>query len=502
MDPILEMKHISKTFHGVHALDDVEFSCAQGEVHALVGENGAGKSTLLRILSGQIQADTGEIRLNGAPVNFKSPKDAQNQGIAIVNQELKLLPELTVAENVFLNREPRNFARVINKRKMLEDTRKMAAEYEIEIDPTDLVGNLPIAKQQMVEILKSLSMNPDIFILDEPTSSLAKNEVEKLFKIIKKLAEDKKSIVFISHRMEELFEICDSATVLKDGKLVQSMRLDTIHQDELVNLMVGRPLVSLFPPKAESISDEKILEVKNIGLKGVLSDISFDVHRGQVVGVAGLQGHGQTELLNCIAGILTKDNGHIYINSKEVTVKNAIQGIKAGIALIPEDRKTEGLFLSLSVRENLTAASLRQRSRTGLVQNKKESEFINKYIKELSIKTANPETAVGNLSGGNQQKVVLGKELGINPCVLLFNEPTRGIDVGTKSEFYKLIRDLASEGIAVVMYSSDLIELCGMSDKVIVMYEGKISGCFNKDEMSESNLMQAAVGMNSAGGQV
>lgn len=501
MDPILEMNHISKSFHGVHALDDVGLSCRKGEVHALVGENGAGKSTLLKILSGQIRADAGEIRLNGAAVNFRNPKDAQDRGIAIVNQELKLLPELTVAENIFLNREPRNFAKIIDKKKMLEDTAKMAAEYRIDVDPTDLVGDLPIAKQQMIEILKSLSMNPEIIILDEPTSSLARSEVEKLFQIIRDLVKEEKSILFISHRMEELFEICDSATILKDGKLVRSLKLKDTTQDELVSLMVGRPLVSLFPPKMEQVPGEKILEVRDLSVKGILSDISFDVLRGQVVGIAGLQGQGQTELLNCLAGILPKDGGHVTINAREVSAKNAMQGIRAGIALIPEDRKTQGLFLSLSVRENLAAASLPLRQKAGLVQKKRESDFVRNYIDQLSIKAENPEMTVGNLSGGNQQKVVLGKGLGINPRVLLFNEPTRGIDVGTKSEFYKLIRGLASQGIAVVMYSSDLIELCGMSDKVIVLYEGRLSGCFTKDELNENTLMQAAVGMSSAGGQ-
>lgn len=494
-NPILEMKNISKSFGGVKALQDVSFSCRSGEVHILVGENGAGKSTILKILSGLYKADSGTILLKDKPVNFKNPQDAQNAGIAMVYQELTLLPELTVAQNIFLNNEPLTPMKLIDKDMMRRETERMALEYNIDLNPDDLVGELPIARQQMVEILKILVRNPEIIILDEPTSALAREEVNKLYDIIETLIGKGKTIIFISHRLEEIFQIGDRATVLKDGRFVATVNMSEINQEELVKLMVGRPLLSFFPPKADKISEEKIFEVVELNLANKLHNISFCVRKGEVVGIAGLQGHGQTELLNSLAGIIPLDSGRVYINSKEVSVKNPIAAIEAGIALIPEDRKTQGLLLSLSVRENLSAASLRLRSVLGFIKRKAETAYVNDSIKRLSIKTPGPEQRVGNLSGGNQQKVVLGKGLSIKPKVLLFNEPTRGIDVETKQEFYKLIRSMAREGIAVIMYSSDLMELVGMSDKVLAIYEGRIKAEIHGDKICEESIMMSAVGM-------
>ena len=498
---ILEMNHISKSYGGVHALRDVSFSCKEGSVHALVGENGAGKSTLFKILSGELKADSGSILLNGESAYFKGPKDAQKLGIAMVHQELKLLPNMTVAQNIFLNSEPRGFLNLIKEKVYYKETAEMAQMFDIQINPDDLVGDLSIAKQQMVEILKLLSKNPEIIILDEPTSSLAKEEVEKLYSIIRKLTEAGKTVIFTSHRLEEIFRICDEATVFKDGKFIKCVPVDEIDQDELVRLMVGRPLLSMFPPKAPAessngkVSGGKVFELIGLCAGQKLQNISFDVKKGEVLGIAGLQGHGQTELLNCIAGILAKDSGVIKIRGDEITIHNPAQAIKHGIALVPEDRKTQGLCLTLSLRENISASSVKARSRFGFIRKKAETGFVKEFIDSLSIKARNAEVGVGTLSGGNQQKVVLGKGLGIKPRVLLFNEPTRGVDVETKAEFYRLIRELSKEGIAVIMYSSDLVELCGMSDKVVVMYEGKISATIEADDIGEENIMRAASGI-------
>ena len=491
---ILEMTHISRSFGGVQALRDVNFSCKKGSVHALVGENGAGKSTLLKILSGELKADSGSIVIDGKPVHFKGPRDAQKLGIAMVHQELKQLPEMTVAQNIFLNNEPRGFLHLINEKAYNLKTAEMARQYDIQINPDDLVGDLPIAQQQMVEILKLLSKDPEIVILDEPTSSLAKEEVEKLYSIIKKMTEAGKTVIFISHRLEEIFRICDEATVFKDGNFIKTVAINEIDQDELVRLMVGRPLLSMFPPKAKEPGGE-IFSVENLCIQGRLKNISFNVRKGEVLGIAGLQGHGQTQLLNCIAGILPVEKGRIRIGGREISVPNPIQAIKQGIALVPEDRKTQGLCLSLSLRENIAVSSMKARSRFGFIKKRLEAGFVKGFIDRLSIKARNAEVDAGTLSGGNQQKVVLGKGLGIQPRLLLFNEPTRGVDVETKAEFYKLIRQLSGEGIAVIMYSSDLVELCGMSDKVAVMYEGEISAVIESADINEENIMRAASGI-------
>ena len=499
---VLEMKNISKSFPGVKALKDVNFSCKKGSVHALVGENGAGKSTLLKILSGELEADSGSIFIDGKSVHFKNPRDAQKLGIAMVHQELKLLPELSIGQNMFLNNEPRNFLRFIDKKKIYDDTKKMMDEYDMHLDPDDLVKDLSIAQKQMVEILKLLSASPEIIILDEPTSSLAQEEVEKLYSIIRRLTKGGKTVIFISHRLEEIFHICSEATVFKDGNFVKDVNIAEIDQDELIRLMVGRPLISLFPPKAKDVSSNANFEVSNLSLAGKLKDISFSIKKNEVLGIAGLEGHGQTELLNCIAGVDARDSGKIFIQSKEVFAHSPIQAINEGIVLVPEDRKTQGLFLPLSVRENLAASSLNLRSILGFMRKNKEIDFAKEFIKKLSIKAYNSDIQVGTLSGGNQQKVVLGKGLAVNPKVLLFNEPTRGIDVETKAEFYKLIRGLSSEGLTVILYSSDLVELCGISDKVVVMYEGKVSAIIESKDISEENIMRAATGIKDTGGLI
>ncbi|NMA01379.1 MAG: sugar ABC transporter ATP-binding protein [Clostridia bacterium] len=495
MKYILEMKKINKRFGGIQALQDVDFSCFKGEVHALVGENGAGKSTLLKILAGLYQKDSGAISFNGKAVEFKNPQEAQRAGIAMVYQELTLFPDMTVAENIFLNQEPCNRWGLINQSEIKRRVTELITKYNIDLNPDDLVGYLPIAKQQMVEILKILAREPELIIFDEPTSALAKEEVHKLYEIINALKKNEKTIIFISHRFEEVFAIADRITVFKDGKFVATVLTRETNQDMLIRLMVGRPLKDIFPKKLVQATKKIIFEVKNLNVKGKLSDISFQIREGEVLGIAGLQGHGQTELLKALAGILPKDSGDFFIKSKPVSIRNPIDAIQAGIAFVPEDRKTQGLLLNLTVRENIALKSLYLRQILNFILLDKEREFVNRLIKELSIKAHSCEQQTVNLSGGNQQKVVLAKELGIKPRVILFNEPTRGIDVETKQELYYLMRQLANEGSIVIMVSSDLMEIIGMSDKVLVMYEGKISAELTKENISEENIMRGAVGI-------
>ena len=492
---ILEIKNISKSFGGVKALQNVSFSCNAGEVHVIMGENGAGKSTLLKILSGLFKADSGEIYLNGKLLDFKSPRDAQKMGIAMVYQELTVLPDLTVGQNIFLNDEPLMSLGTIDRKKIKLQTVEIAKKYNIDINPDDYVGDLPIAERQMVEILKILVRDPDIVIFDEPTSSLAGEEVEKLYKIIRILVERNKTVIFISHRLEEIIHIGDRATVLKDGQFIDTVNIKDISQEDIVKLMIGRSLQSLFPPKEENSSGDVIFEVKDLNIAKTIHDISFCVKKKEIIGIAGLQGHGQTQLLNAIAGILPVNSGKIYLDSKNIHIRNPRDAINAGIVLIPEDRKTLGLLLTLSIKDNIASSSLHFRSKLGFIKRKEESALVKDIINKLSIKTPGSEQRVINLSGGNQQKVVLGKGFAVKPKVILFNEPTRGVDVGTKQEIYRIIREMADSGMTVILYSSDLMEVIGISDRVLVMYEGHIKAEINGKEITEENIMRAAVGI-------
>lgn len=493
---ILRMVNICKSFPGVRALDQVSISCKEGEVLILAGENGAGKSTLLKILTGFYHADCGEIYFRGEKVQIKEPKQAQQLRIAMVYQELTLIPQLTVAENIYLNIEPTGKLGLIKRKELKRKLQEIMDQYDIRIDPDIRVDRLSVAKQQLAEILKILVRDPELIILDEPTSALSQEEVKKLFEVIRSLTRRGKAIIFISHRMKENFEIGDQITVLKDGTHVATRPAGETTEDELVRLMVGRPLQNIFPAHSETISEEIAFEVKNMNCKAILRDVSFAVRRGEILGIAGLAGHGQSELLNAISGLLPGGvTGEILIDGKPVSVKNAKQAIKNGIALVPTDRKTQGLMLMLSVEHNLTISSLEKRQKAAWIDRKAEKQFAQQSIEALSIKVSSPKTTVSNLSGGNQQKVVLGKELGIGPRVLLFDEPTRGIDVEAKSEFYRLIRRQADQGTTVIINSSDLMEVIGLSDRVAVMFEGRIQDILEGDELEEETIMRCAMGL-------
>ena len=492
---ILKLREISKSFGGVHALKNVDFSCLEGEVHCIAGENGAGKSTLLKIISGLYNPDSGQLFLEGKEVYFKNPQHAQEHGIAMVYQELTLIPEMTVAENIFLSIEPKKKLGLIDKKRILQDIKKLMNTYGIAIDPNAIVKNLPIAFQQMTEILKILIRDPKIIILDEPTSALAGQEVEKLFEIVKEMVKQLKTIIFISHRSEEIFSISDRITVLKDGEYIGTESIAQLDDDKLIKMMIGRSLTQIFPISNYIKNDKQVLAVNDLSINNVISNVSFEMMQGEVLGIAGLAGHGQTELLEGIAGMLKKQSGTIQVNGIEVETENPWNAMKAGISLVPIDRKTEGLFLDLSVRENLSITTLNKRQTGSIINRQKENTFLKSYVDKLSIKLAHLDIPVKNLSGGNQQKVVLGRQLAFNPKILLFNEPTRGIDIQAKSDFYHIMRELTESGIGVIIYSSELVEIIGMCDRVLVMYEGKITGNLKKPDITEESIMRCAVGL-------
>jgi len=494
MDKILSMENMSKSFGGNRALKNVSFSCEKGTVHVVAGENGAGKSTILKILAGVYPADGGEIYLNGEKVKITNPAEAQKQGIAMVFQELTLIGDLTVEENLFLNMEPVK-GLLLDKKEITRRCKELMDEYDIKLNPKSIAGRLSVAEQQMAEILKILLREPEIIILDEPTSSLAKKEVEKLFAIVKNLIKNGKTIIFISHRLDEVFELGDDVTVLKDGELIGTEKLADIDRDHLIRMMVGRPLEDLFPPKAETISDEVIFEAKNLVAPGVLEDISFQLRKGEIIGVAGLQGHGQVELLNALSGLHPLKSGTFSLFGKQIKIPNAKRAIKNGIALVPSDRKLEGLALVLPILQNLALCSLNKRSRFGFLNLKKEKEFAERSKGELSIKAYKLSNPAWSLSGGNQQKVVLGKELGIEPRLMLFSDPTRGIDIESKGDFYRIMRRLANEGVGVIVCSSEMMEAIGMCDRVLVMYEGAITAVLEGDMINEEKIMRCAMGI-------
>ena len=495
-EEILKMVNITKRFAGITALDRVQFSCSKGEVHVLAGENGAGKSTILKILAGIHQADEGEIYFHGKKVEIRNPEQSQKLGIAMVFQELTLVGEMTVWENIYLNQEPVTRLGRINRREIKKRILDVMDRYGIHIDPDATVGSLPVAEQQMAEILKILVRDPELIILDEPTSALAKKEVKQLYQIIHNLIADGKTIIFISHRLEELFELGHRITVFKDGCYIGTRNMNEINED-LIRMMVGRTLNHVFPPSVcQADHSQVIFEVKNLAdADHKLNHVSFQVHKGEILGVAGLQGHGQTELLNAVSGLYPLSEGEIIVNGKRVGIKNAGQAIANGIALVPSDRKNQGLMLELSNRHNLSISSMKKRMKGCFIDKKAEQAFSESMVSKLSIKMGGLDLPVSSLSGGNQQKVVLGKELATEPRVILFDEPTRGIDVEAKREFYQIMHGLAAQGVAVVMNSSDMLEVIGMSSRVIVMYEGRISGILEKEDLTEERIMQLGMGL-------
>jgi len=484
---ILKMENISKSFPGVKALDNVSFNAYEGEVMALLGENGAGKSTLMKILSGVYTKDTGKILLDGKEIEVLNPRDASSKGIAIIHQELNLIPNLTVYENIFLGREETTTYKTLKKDYMIKEAKKLLDRLKVNIDPTLKINEISIAKQQMVEIAKALSLNASVIVMDEPTDTLTDKEVEILFDVIRELKAENKAIVYISHRLKEVFEICDRVTVLRDGKFIDERLVSELDEDEIIKLMVGRTLDEQFPYlKAEA--NEYVFEVKNLTNK-YIKNISFSLKRGEVLGISGLVGAGRSELGKTIFGLYPIDEGEMILEGKKVKFNSPKEAIENGIMYVSEDRKSEGLVLSMDVKSNITLSSLDKFKRAIGLDKKKEERVSEDYRKKINIKTPSLTQKVKNLSGGNQQKVAIAKSLLTEPKVLILDEPTRGIDVGAKREIYDLLNSIKKEGHSVIMISSEMPEILGMSDRIIIMHEGKIKGELNKEEATSEKIM-------------
>lgn len=493
--PLLYMKGISKTFPGVKALQNVELSLAAGEIHALLGENGAGKSTLMKILSGVYQRDGGEIRIDGEAVEIANPRQAEAHGVTIIHQEMNLVPAMSVMENIFLGREPANRFGFLDWGAMRSRTDDLMRSLGTAIAADDIVADLSIGEQQMVEIAKALSFQTKILIMDEPTAALTERETEKLFVIIRKLAADGVGIIYISHRMEELFALSDKITILRDGTYIGTVETKQAEFDQLIKMMAGRDITERFPKQAAPIGEE-VLRVENLTRSGELDKVSFSVRAGEIVGVAGLMGAGRTEMARAIFGADKLDSGDIYVAGQKQEIHCPADAIRAGIGLITEDRKQQGLVLGMSVGENITLASLRNYVKSCFVCADAEETAIAAQIEKLKIRTPGSAQLVQNLSGGNQQKVVIAKWLTTCPKVLIMDEPTRGVDVGAKAEIYHIMNMLVEAGVGIVMISSELPEILGMSDRVLVMSQGRLVGNMDIADATQEKIVACAAGGN------
>lgn len=503
MEYVLEMKNIYKSFPGVKVLEDVNLQIKPGEVHALMGENGAGKSTLMKILMGIYKADRGSIILQGKETVMHGPRDAMNKGISMIHQELNTLLDMEVAENVFVGREilKKGFSKmkIVDLDKMREETARYFREMNIDIDPRARMRTLSVAEMQLVEIVKAISLNSKIIVMDEPTSAITEKEALVLFRQIDRLKKQGVAIIYISHKMDEIFRISDTITVLRDGQWIGTKPAAELDDNSLIKMMVGRELTDIYPKEPAEIGDV-ILELKNLSRGKKVKNVSLTLRRGEVLGIAGLVGAGRSELVETVFGLYPKTGGEIFLNGKKAAIKNPQEAIKNKIALITEDRKLTGLNLIGSVKENISAVSLSKLSKNGIINKKRESEVAEKYIKELKIKTPDGNAIVGNLSGGNQQKVVLAKWLLDGPEIIIFDEPTRGIDIGAKRDIYLLINELAKEGKAVIVISSEMAEVMGISDRIVVMCEGQLTGEIGREEFSQELIMSYASNMEGRAG--
>ena len=487
---LLEMKGICKSFPGVKALQNVDLQLKAGEVHALLGENGAGKSTLIKVLGGIYHAEEGEIIIDGQKVNIDGVVAARQAGISIVHQELVLVPYMTVAENIFLGREPGTKMNV-DRRKMVEEAQKLLDTYEMNIDANTLVERLTIAQQQMVEIVKAISFNSKILVLDEPTSSISDKEVGFLFNTMRNLTKAGVGIIYISHKMSELAEICDRVTVMRDGQTVGTKVVKETTTDDLIALMVGRELTNYYT-RDYLEPGEVILKCEHISDGKMAKDASFELHKGEIIGFAGLVGAGRSETMKAIFGLAPHATGDVYVKGQKVKIKSPIDALKYGIALVPENRKEEGLYKVQNVRFNSTIEVLGSFIRHLHVNGKKEEEITQKYIDMMKTKTPSQDQIIGNLSGGNQQKVMIGRWLATNPEILILDEPTRGVDVGAKAEIYAIMNELVKQGMSIIMISSELPEIINMSDRIYVMNEGRVTGCLDHDTVTQESIMTLA----------
>ena len=489
----IEMKGIDKSFGSNQVLKDAGFVLADGEVHALMGENGAGKSTLMKILTGVYTKDAGTIYVDGREVNYKNLQEAEKAGIVFIHQELNVLYDLTVEENLFIGKEIKGKFGFCNQKAMRKKAEEALGRLGVHISPAEVMSNLSVGQQQMIEICKALMVDAKVIIMDEPTAALTQSETLVLFDVIRSLKKQGISIVYISHRMEEIFELCDRISVLRDGTYIGTKNISETNMNEIVKMMIGREIGERYPVRNCKIGDT-VLKVKDLTSSGVFHNVSFEVKAGEVLGVSGLMGAGRTEIMQAIFGNLHCDSGSIEINGKEVYIKSPIQAMKCGIGFITEDRKVEGLMLEESIEKNIALANLPRVSNHHVMDRKKEDDLVKKGIEELHIKCFGPDHECNNLSGGNQQKVVFAKWIYTDPKILILDEPTRGVDIGAKKEIYTIINELAAKGVAIIMVSSELPEVLGMSDRIMVVREGEVRGIIGREEANQENIMTLATG--------
>jgi len=495
MAVVLRAQGINKSFPGVRALVDVDFDVEKGEIHALAGENGAGKSTLMKILSGVCTRDAGELELDGEVVSFSSPREAFDRGIAIIHQELNLAPNLSIAKNLYLGRYATKAGFFLDERKILSMSKTYLDEIGLCEDPGTLVSALTIAKQQMVEIAKALSANSRILIMDEPTSALNVNETNNLFRIMRALKEKGVSIIYISHRIDEMFVIADRITIMKDGRIAVTKPIPETNHEDVVRYMTGKSLDDYYSAnEARMAEGREVLRVEKLSQKKIVRDVSFSLKRGEILGIAGLLGSGRTELLKAIFGADKATAGKIFLDGKEMNISSPCDSVMNGIAFLPEDRKSEGLHIARNVRDNIALPSLKKLSKLGFVDMAQHCKDAKELIEAINIKTQDEKKIVKQLSGGNQQKVVFAKWLNVKPKVLLLDDPTRGVDVGAKAEIYKIIRDLASKGMGIIFVSSEMPEVLGISDRILLLKEGRIIGELGKEEMREDRVILLLTG--------
>ncbi len=487
---VLCAQNIHKSFHGTKALNGVSIDLKKGEIHALVGENGAGKSTLMNILSGVFQQDEGNISLDGVKLNLKNPDDAQKAGIGLVHQELALCPDVTVAENIFIGRLPQKGG-VIQRKKLHDMTREVLKPFHIIINPDQVISELSVAQQQIVEIAKVLSLKCKVVIFDEPTSSLNEAEAQSLMKIIEDIRSKGIGVFYISHKLSEIFQISDRITVLRDGNHISTVNAKEVDSDYIVSDMVGKKINDLYPPKAgHNKNREEILKIENFTRFPDFNNVSFSIYKGEILGLCGLVGAGRTEVARAICGIDKSKNGHLSINEESITVNNYSAALKLGICYLSEERKKDGLFLSMSLLENMMAPELDLVSKYGIIQRKIVSDQIDKYKNKINIKFFSVHQSISNLSGGNQQKIMIAKLLALNPKLIIMDEPTRGIDVGAKSEIHQILRELSNSGVGVILISSEMPEVVGMCDRVIVMNVGNVVGELENENVTQGNIIK------------
>ncbi|MFP4430716.1 MAG: sugar ABC transporter ATP-binding protein [Spirochaetaceae bacterium] len=490
MEPVLELRGVSKAYPGVQALDKVDCALGAGEVLGLVGENGAGKSTLIKIVGGIVPPDTGMLLLDGRHTTIENPRTAEHLGIGIIHQELNLIPNLSVADNVFICAEPTTFG-VVDKKRMNREARVVLEQVGLDLPPDRLVETLSVSQMQLVEIARALSREARILIMDEPTSSLTEAEAERLFSIVRRLKSEGVSILYVSHKMEEIFALCDRIQVLRDGKSIGSVP-PTVGADQVIKMMVGREIEELFERTAHPIGNE-VLSVEGLSTSTGVKDARFTLHEGEVLGFAGLVGAGRTEIVRALFGLDQVTAGKVLLYGKKTSIRHPEDAVHQGLALVPEDRKEQGLILSMSVSENVTLANLQTISRAAVIDRQREKRTASEYVESLNVRTPSLAQIVRNLSGGNQQKVVLGKWLSTKPRILILDEPTRGIDIGAKREIYHIINELAREGVAILLISSELIEILSLSDRIIVMHKGYVKGELDGRSATQEEIMKVAL---------